>query len=432
MRTFLGLDDPWTRPPLQRGWWRLDLAVAALIFLLAVVDLETQRSFIAARPGTNGLVVHPRWAQYLAVSLTCVALVARRRAPIATMLGVTGVAFIVTGNMLPEVATLFSMQIVYFLALYSAVAWARHRTWLVVAVTAVLLAMTGWVVYAIVADPSWQHVRTLPTTQGNLSPAVAMLVWTIMINLVYFAGAILIGQSSWSRARGQARIIDQNAQLARQGEELAANAVVNEKMRISRELHDVVAHHVSLIGIQAAAARVVLPHDVAQASEALTNIETASRQAVTEMRALLHTLRTDEDATDRAPVPSVANLGSLIDDNRAAGLDVTFTIVDPDGRLEALPVAVSATIYRTSQEALANVRTHSSASRATVVLRLRSTEAELEVTDNGRGLTGTGGTGYGQLGITERVQALGGQAEMGPRATGGYRVLIRLPLDEGR
>ena len=157
---------------------------------------------------------------------------------------------------------------------------------------------------------------------------------------------------------------------------------------------------------------------------------------MTEMRALLGTLRQGERApaeTGRAPEPSVDAIPGLLDQLRTEGLDVTYTVVaDPPEAAARLGPAVGLTLYRTVQEALHNVRRHSTASAATVVLRVSGSEpggfAEVEVLDAGRPRTGTSGTGLGLLGMRERVASLDGSLEIGPRATGGFRVRVRLPL----
>ena len=178
----------------------------------------------------------------------------------------------------------------------------------------------------------------------------------------------------------------------------------------------------------------------AAASSALASVEGSAREAVTEMRALLGTLRQGERAsveTGRAPEPSVDAIPGLVEHLCAEGLDVTFTVVaDPPDAVARLGPAVGLTLYRTVQEALHTVRRHSTASAATVVLRVSESEpggfAEIEVLDSGRPRTGTSGTGLGLLGMRERVASLDGSLEIGPRATGGFRVRVRLPLARAR
>ena len=238
------------------------------------------------------------------------------------------------------------------------------------------------------------------------------------------------------------RLAEQTALLEEQGETLRRRAVLEERLRIARELHDVVAHHVSVIGINAGAARRVLGRDPDGAARALGQIEESSREAVTQMRGLLGTLR-DPDAdvpcpandADRSPEPGLADLPALVDDHDTPGLSVTYRLVEePAGSAAQVPAPVQLSIYRTAQEALANVRRHSTASRAGVVVRVERTVdggwAEVEVTDDGRPRPGTSGSGLGQLGIRERAASHRGTVELGPRPTGGYRVRVRFPWGE--
>ena len=261
------------------------------------------------------------------------------------------------------------------------------------------------------------------------------MTYTFLVNIAYFGGAVLGGQAAWNAARRRARLATQAATLRTQAAELKEHAVVEERLRIARELHDVVAHHVSVMGVQAAAARRVLDVDPPAASSALSSVESSAREAVTEMRALLGTLRQGDRAaeTGRAPEPSVDAIPGLVDQLRADGLDVTYSVVaDPPDAATHLGPAVGLTLYRTAQEALHNVRRHSTATAAAVVLRVDGSApngfAEVEVLDSGRPRTGTSGTGLGLLGMRERVASLDGSLEIGPRATGGFRVRVRLPL----
>nr|WP_281379819.1 histidine kinase [Flexivirga oryzae] len=224
----------------------------------------------------------------------------------------------------------------------------------------------------------------------------------------------------------QARTIDEQAEQLRQ------KAVDAERLRIARELHDVVAHHVSVIGVQAGAARRVLAKQPEAAREALAGIEDSSRSAVTEMRSLLGTLRSGPEP-DRAPTPGLDDLGQLIDDYRTSGLTVDYAVADTEPpRAATAPPSVGLAIYRTVQEALANVQRHSTATRASVVTRFGERAdrayAEVEILDDGHARTGTGGTGLGLVGMRERASALGGEVEVGPRQTAGYRVRVRLPF----
>ena len=226
----------------------------------------------------------------------------------------------------------------------------------------------------------------------------------------------------------------------------AQRAVLDERLRIARELHDVAAHHVSVIGVQAAAARRVLGVDGQAAGRALSAVEQSSRAAVGEMRQLLGVLRSDGDpkASDltgsalgadgqsRSPQPGLDDLDALVADAGAEGLQVDLVRV---GASRSVPQNVGLSLYRTAQEAVANVRRHSTASSAHVTVRFSDPESapgwvEIEVVDDGRPRGGhSAGTGLGHLGMRERAALHGGQAEIGRRPFGGYRVRVRYPLD---
>lgn len=216
-----------------------------------------------------------------------------------------------------------------------------------------------------------------------------------------------------------------------QADELRDQAVVDERLRIARELHDVVAHHVSVMGIQAGAARRLLQTRPEQASEALVNVEDSAREAVTQMRGLLGALRASDVASDedRGPQPMLAELPELV--ASFAPLQVSLDAVErAPGLLERVPLPLQLSLYRTVQEALANVVKHSTARTASVVVREGRGYVEAEVLDDGRPRGGTSGTGLGLVGMRERIASHHGTSDIGPRVTGGYRVRVRFPLEE--
>jgi signal transduction histidine kinase len=429
---FFAADSTWVREPSPNAQ-RRDAVVAAVLFVLSVVGLEMLRSGGALRTHA------PVWQEYLGLAAMAVPIAFRRRWPLG-MTVVSSLAFFVVGIRMPDIAMQLSVQGLYFFALFSGMAWARDRRVALVVMAGVLVLMFGWLAFQFLlgsavaqinedlADPS--------RSRGAVNPILAAVTYTFLVNIAYFGGAVLGGQAAWNAARRRARLASQAATLRMQAAELKEHAVVQERLRIARELHDVVAHHVSVMGVQAAAARRVLAVDPPAASSALSSVESSAREAVTEMRALLGTLRQSDRAgpePGRAPEPSVDAVPGLVDQVRAEGLAVTYTVVaDPSDAATHLGPAVGLTLYRTVQEALHNVRRHSTASAATVVLRVVGAGpggfAEVEILDSGRPRTGTSGTGLGLLGMRERVASLGGSLEIGPRVTGGFRVRVRLPL----
>jgi len=220
--------------------------------------------------------------------------------------------------------------------------------------------------------------------------------------------------------------LQRTVELEREREENARRAVFDERVRIARELHDVVAHHVSMMGVQAGAARVVLDRDPVKTRQALASIETSSRQAVVELYRLLGFLRQAGDPDDLAPQPNLGQLHEL-----AAGMtgpELTVDVrVEGEQRLVAPTVEVSA--YRIVQEALTNTLKHAGASRVDVHLRYWPDELEIEVVDDGRanGAASSAAGGLGLIGMRERAALHGGQLVAGPGPAGGFAVRVRLP-----
>ena len=277
---------------------------------------------------------------------------------------------------------------------------------------------------------------------GIIGPIPAAIALTLVINAVYFGGAVLGGQASWRNARQKALLAEQTSTIRAQSDTLRRRAVTDERLRIARELHDVVGHHVSVIGIQAAAARRVIDRDPDAAAGALGDIERSSREAVTQMRGLLGTLRDlgDEpgERDGRAPEPGR---------RRPAGARGRAHGIRPGHRAttSSSPAPVRRSSFRlrwgcpstASPRRRSPTRTrHSTARSARVVLRVEdrtpSPYAEVEVLDDGRPRGATSGSGLGHLGMRERAAGMRGEVEIGPRPTGGYRVRVRVPLEADR
>ena len=361
---FFALDSEWVRRPAAVAQ-RRDATVALVLFALSAIGLEMLRSGGGLRTDTTG------WQEYLGLAAMAAPIAFRRRWPLGAVV-VSSVAFFVVGLRMPDVAMQLSVQGLYFFALFSAMAWARDRRVALMVIAGVLLLMFGWLAYQFLLGSAVAQINediADPTrSRGAVNPVIAAVTYTFLVNIAYFGGAVLGGQAAWNAARRRARLATQAATLRTQAAELKEHAVVEERLRIARELHDVVAHHVSVMGVQAAAARRVLDVDPQAASSALSSVESSAREAVTEMRSLLGTLRQGDRAaaeTGRAPEPSVDAIPGLVDQLRAEGLDVTYTVVaDPSDAATHLGPAVGLTLYRTVQEALHNVRRHSTATAA--------------------------------------------------------------------
>ncbi len=254
----------------------------------------------------------------------------------------------------------------------------------------------------------------------------------MLINTVSVVTVFALGQLAWSRAKAAALAEEQAEMISGQAAALRDQALLAERLRIARDLHDVVARHVSVMGVQAAGARKTLRRNPDLAEQALENVEVSARSAVDQMRSLVGTLRGAGDPSTNDRLAGPGDLRQLA--REAAGVRVSYhAIEDAPDAIASLPPEVGLILYRTAAEAIANVRRHSTATRASLTLRVGrdgqgKRYAEVEVLDSGRPKAGTSGTGLGLLGIRERLTSVGGVCEVGPRVTGGYRVRVRIPV----
>jgi signal transduction histidine kinase len=251
-------------------------------------------------------------------------------------------------------------------------------------------------------------------------------------NLVVLALAWIIGDAVRNRRAYRASLVEQAAQLELDQARESRQAVTDERARIARELHDVVAHSMSVMVVQAGAARRVIDANPHQAKEALTSIEETGRQALEEMRRLVGVLRHDEDSSaSRWPQPTVQQLDLLIDNLSEAGLDVSLVV---EGDAQPLPTGVDLSAFRIVQEALTNTLKHAGQAQARVVLRWEAEALEIEITDDGRGPVASAGHvhGHGLVGMRERVALFNGTLQAGPGSGGGFRVRARFPLVPAR
>jgi signal transduction histidine kinase len=226
--------------------------------------------------------------------------------------------------------------------------------------------------------------------------------------------------------RAQAvRLEELAGRLAAEREERARAAVIEERARIARDLHDEIAHSVSVIAVQADAAEGALARDPTLAREPLVAIRDTARGALGELRRLLGMLREDSEPA-LAPQPGLAQLESLIEQTREAGVPVELTV---DGEPRPLPAGIDLSAYRIVQEGLTNVRKHAAAARARVRVAYRLESLELSIEDDGVGLSNGGGSGHGLVGIRERVALYGGSVEAGPLPGRGFELRATLPLE---
>ncbi len=254
----------------------------------------------------------------------------------------------------------------------------------------------------------------------GLDPAGINLDSAVFFGLVYGL--------PWATGRAMRR---RRASDRRAAEEKAhaAAAIAEERARIARELHDVVAHSISVIVLQARGGRHVLESEPDDARSAFVVIEEAGQQALTEMRRLLGLLRSPDEELALAPQPSLRELDRLAEHVQDAGLPVQVIV---EGEPRDLPPGVELSAFRIVQEALTNALKHAGPARARVLVRYGADELELEITDDGPGTGESTGSGYGLIGMRERVSVYGGELRAGQQPGGGYALRVRLPLESAR
>lgn len=425
----------WERPAPDRKGLRRDVIVAAGFLLLALAMHELMQSLTEREDAPDRLL------SYLVLASLIVPLMFRRRWPISMML-IGSAAFFGAGNENTyRVGMELCAQLAYFIGIYTAVTWSKNRRGLWTAMSVVLLFMATWLIISFFSSDLFKATGTSMVEEpaGVLPATTAFVLYNLLMNLMFFGGAIFLGMVSWTNAYASQIVEIQAQRIAEQSQQLADRAVNQERLRIARELHDVIAHHIASVGVQASAARMVHDRDPQQSIELMRGIESSARSAVSETRALLGVLREHDDPDDvpgsaegaRNPEPSMAQLDELIATNERQGLGIQLSCDEHQpGFISSLPAGLSLALYRISGEALANVRTHSTARTATLSLR-SGTDAEgawveVEVTDSGRPRPDSAGGGYGLRGIRERAKLHHGLVEIGPRIPHGWRTRARL------
>ena len=234
--------------------------------------------------------------------------------------------------------------------------------------------------------------------------------------------AWLAGRGVRTRTRLTEELHEAAVQAQEAHEEEVARAAADERRRIAREMHDVVAHSVSVMVVQAGGARRILERDPARAVEAAAHIEDVGRAALTEMRRLLGVMHHGEA---RGPQPTLRQLDALVERTRAAGLPVSLTV---EGEPRSLPAGMDLAAYRVVQEALTNAIKHAGAAPTEVTVRWEPTHLELQIVDTGARVANGSAGGHGLVGMEERVRLYDGELRAGRRAGGGFEVVARLPL----
>jgi signal transduction histidine kinase len=376
------------RRPRGRRSFAFDLA-------LALVAAATELAQII---GATGAPAAP--SLVLAV-LAGGALVLRRRAPVAVLATIlaAGVVIVALGDDPSGLSVL--------IALYTTAAYCELRVSLA---ALVLTAATAATLSAVTVD-----------APGRQTSATSGAIIVVLLT----AGIWGLGAYAQARRRYLRELQGRAASAEREREQLARIAVHEERASIARELHDIVAHSVSVMLVGVRGARDVLRTSPDAAEDTLARVERNGEQSLAELRRILALLREPEQTAQSHPLPSLAELDELVAGYREAGLPVRLEVL---GEPIPLPSGVELSVYRIVQEALTNTLKHSEPSNVTVTLAFRNARLELEVVDDGTPTLGSAAPGQGLVGMRERVALLGGELETGQRDGGGFRIAAHLPV----
>jgi signal transduction histidine kinase len=384
------------RGPFTRWPRAADAVLAIVVFLVALfVKSEGPNDDLAIR-SLNEVSI----AGLFVLAVASGVLYWRRSRPLVA-LGVTLSASALSATLASlgsvGAAELELVGVATLVALYSVGRYVADDRWS-------QIGLVGW--FAVVALSA--TVEGVTPVEIGFGLVVAFVVW-------------YVGRRLRSRAEHVVQLQLEQAAEARR-------AIAEERTRIARELHDVVAHRVSLMTVQAGAAKTVAADDLESAMLAMEAVEDAGRQALSELRHLLDVLRPEAEVDGLGPQPGLADVPRLVGQFEQAGLEVSLTM---HGARTDLPARVALSAYRIVQEALTNVLKHAGpTARTDVRLSTDDDRVVIEVLDDGRGATILPGSGQGIVGMRERAQLLGGSLDAGPRPDGGFRVVASLPIDE--
>jgi signal transduction histidine kinase len=396
---------------------RSDLILAAVMFVGAV--LSAALSSISELYGDEQAEL---WTALVYAAVATVPLAFRRVWPGTVAVVIALAYFAAVTIRVPEI---YVGNIAMFVGLYTVGAWMNDRRRAMLVRVGIIVGMFAWLLITMYRD-AISEADKADVVAGAMSPYVAFMLLQILLNLLYFGGAYYFGERSWIAAAQRAVLEQRTADLEREREVTAAQAVALDRVRIARELHDVVAHHVSVMGVQAGAARLVLDQDPEQSRRILTGIEGSARDAIHELRQLLETLRTPGGETaDASSTLELDDIAELTAASTEAGLPTQYAVI---GDPVPVPSLIAVNLYRIAQESLTNARRHAGVgATADVRVRYEDGGVEVEVVNTGRAVAQLR-PGLGQLGMRERAAASGGTLEVTPRPLGGLRVRARVPL----
>ncbi|MDX6429519.1 MAG: hypothetical protein QOE54_1885 [Streptosporangiaceae bacterium] len=381
----------------------MDGLVAMVLFVAALPQLLSARS-----PGRG--FAKPDLINLVIVAVIMVALAFRQRYPFAVLVvAAGGNAVLAALHYSPSVAEVLAFVIAVFTV-------AAHRA-LAVSSVGGALALVAFMVMELATPGEMSYVG-------------------VVTNTALIAGVWWLGRSLRLRRAYLAELEYRAERLERARDSDARTARVEERSRIARELHDVVAHHVSVMTVQAGAARRIMDKDPGTAREAMVTIEDVGRTTLDEMRRIVGVLRTERDTAavgpELSPQPGVQEVGALVDHVRETGLSVQLWM---EGEPRPLSTGVNLAAYRLIQEALTNSLKHAGPqARAWVRIHYSPRELMVEIEDDGRGVAAAlaengDSPGHGLVGMRERVALYGGELRIGPRSGGGFEVRARFPLD---
>lgn len=399
----------------------VDAAVAVGLALLTCLQIWSYSKFAELRPAfhvppgtgrgpTGGAFPfpleprEPAVVTYVLAAMCFLPLALRRKIPWLALLlsGGFALAYLVGPKAPPAFTTLGPMIALYTLA---ARAKRRRRGTIALIVVAMVLAVP---LMALSGNTHWLR-ETVST-------------------VVLLSASALLGDSARSRREYIEEVEQRALEAERTREEEAARRVDEERLRIAREVHDVLAHSLSIVTVQAAAAESLLDREPARAKESIGHIRVTSKQALAELRSMLGVLRTPDGDAPLAPAATLDEIDALVTPVREAGFDVRLHVF---GELDAVPAFATVSAYRIVQEALTNTVRHSRAAHIDVTVRVEEEMLALEVVDDGsagRDYDPDATSGHGIRGMNERVEALGGDFSAGPTEAGGFRVAASIPL----
>jgi signal transduction histidine kinase len=370
---------------------------ADLVLALFVAAAEIVGTELAVRAWGGAVPIEP--AAYAMLIAGALPLALRNRYPVAVLL-------VVAATTVPYIWLAYPGGF-YTIALAVAI-WAAVSHGKRLAAAAVGIGLIAAMIGAVIV-----------VAEGHVGDADAP---------IWFGGwlvaSFVLGEVSRSRREYLEQVEQRAIAAERTREEEARRRAGEERIRIARELHDVLAHNISMINVQAGVAVHLLDRQPEQARSALVAINDASKEALRELRATLGVLRAVDEAEPRDPAPGLNRIDDLIAGARAAGAEVTLTTT---GDPRPLPSGVDLAAYRIVQESLTNVARHAEATRVAVAIDYRPAELEIRVEDDGTAAGETVAVGNGITGMRERATAAGGELEAGPRPAGGFRVRARLP-----